>query len=161
MTVPEYNRCVERFSDNVYRFALKSLRNEELAKDIVQESFLKLWENRGAVIGGKEKSYLFTIAYRLIIDSVRHEKRYALEELMPNGVQHGEKAAHDTGEMLLRFLERLPPVQKNVVMLRDYEGYSYREIAEMTSLTEAQVKVYIFRARVTLKKNIGDINRIL
>ena len=68
MTVAEYEKCVQTLSDNLYRFALKSLRDEDQAKDIVQESFLRLWENREAVLDGKEKSYLFTIAYRLIID---------------------------------------------------------------------------------------------
>lgn len=73
MTVAEYDKCVHTLSDNLYRFALKSLRDEELAKDIVQESFLRLWENREAVLDGKEKSYLFTIAYRLIIDQARYK----------------------------------------------------------------------------------------
>ena len=80
MTVAEYDKCVHTLSDNLYRFALKSLRDEELAKDIVQESFLRLWENREAVLNGKEKSYLFTIAYRLIIDQVRYKKRYTGDE---------------------------------------------------------------------------------
>ena len=62
MTVAEYEKCVQTLSDNLYRFALKSLRDEDQAKDIVQESFLRLWENREAVLDGKEKSYLFTIA---------------------------------------------------------------------------------------------------
>ena len=61
MTVAEYEKCVQTLSDNLYRFALKSLRDEDQAKDIVQESFLRLWENREAVLDGKEKSYLFTI----------------------------------------------------------------------------------------------------
>ena len=65
MTVAEYDKCVSQYSDNLYRFALKSLRSDDEAKDIVQESFLRLWENREAVLSGKEKSYLFTVAYRL------------------------------------------------------------------------------------------------
>ena len=66
MTVAEYDKCVSQYSDNLYRFALKSLRSDDEAKDIVQESFLRLWENREAVLSGKEKSYLFTVAYRLV-----------------------------------------------------------------------------------------------
>lgn len=76
MTVAEYDKCVSQYSDNLYRFALKSLRSDDEAKDIVQESFLRLWENREAVLSGKEKSYLFTVAYRLIVDRVRMGKRY-------------------------------------------------------------------------------------
>ena len=162
MTVSDYDRCVGRYSDNLYRFALKSLRDSDLAKDIVQESFLRLWENRAAVIAGKEKSYLFTVAYRLIVDQVRFGKRYAGDEtLLGNRLSSGEKSYSDLSEVVQRYLDRLPARQKLLIMLRDYEGYSYREIAEMTSLSEAQVKVYIFRARVALKKSIGDINDIL
>ena len=60
MTVAEYEKCVQTLSDNLYRFALKSLRDEDQAKDIVQESFLRLWENREAVLDGKEKSRSLT-----------------------------------------------------------------------------------------------------
>ena len=162
MTVSEYDKCVRQYSDNLYRFILQSLRNDEQAKDIVQESFLRLWENREAVIEGKEKSYLFTIAYRLIVDHVRLEKRYTGDEtLLKNRHSPAEREYNNAREMLEHYLNELPPMQKSLILLRDYEGYSYREMAEMTHLTEAQVKVYIFRARVALKKNIGDINNIL
>ena len=162
MTVSDYDRCVERYSDNLYRFALKSLRDGEQAKDIVQESFLRLWENRGAVIAGKEKSYLFTVAYRLIVDHVRFGKRYAGgEALLEKRRSSAGEGYDDLSDVIGRYLDRLPSRQKLLIMLRDYEGYSYREIADMTSLSEAQVKVYIFRARVALKKSIGDLNDIL
>ncbi len=162
MTVSDYDRCVGRYSDNLYRFALKSLRDSEQAKDIVQESFLRLWENRAAVIEGKEKSYLFTVAYRLIVDHVRFGKRYAGgEALLERRRSSARDGYDDLSDVIGRCLDRLPPQQKLLIMLRDYEGYSYREIAGMTSLSEAQVKVYIFRARVALKKSIGDINDIL
>ena len=162
MTVSDYDRCVERYSYNLYRFALKSLRDGEQAKDIVQESFLRLWENRSAVIAGKEKSYLFTVAYRHIVDQVRFGKRYAGgEALLERRRSPSGGGYDDLSDVIGRYLDRLPSRQKLLIMLRDYEGYSYREIADMTSLSEAQVKVYIFRARVALKKSIGDLNDIL
>ena len=52
-------------------------------------------------------------------------------------------------------------MQKPLIMLSDNEGFSYREMAEMTRLSETQVKVYIFRARTALRWIIGDINNIL
>lgn len=162
MTVSDYDRCVRQLSDNLYRFVLKSLRDTEQAKDIVQESFLRLWENREAVVDGKEKSYLFTIAYRLVIDSVRAARHYAGdEESVANRPTSCDRPYEGVSEIVARYLDELPPIQKTLVMLRDYEGYSYREMAEMTSLSEAQVKTYIFRARVALKKSIGSLNNIL
>lgn len=162
MTISEYDRCVDLYSDNLYRFVLKSLRDEEQAKDVVQESFLRLWENREAVISGKEKGYLFTIAYRLIVDQIRMRRRYVGgEQMLVNRKSPQRGEFNNLSETIERYLDRLPPIQKTLIMLRDYEGYSYREMAEMTALSESQVKVYIFRARVALKKYIGDINDIL
>ena len=146
MTVAEYEKCVQTLSDNLYRFALKSLRDEDQAKDIVQESFLRLWENREAVLDGKEKSYLFTIAYRLIIDQVRHIRRYTTDDTLQHRPDEGNQ---------------LPEIQRTLILLRDYEGYSYQEMADMTSLSVAQVKVYIFRARMALKQQIGTIRNLL
>lgn len=162
MTVSDYDRCVRQFSDNLYRFVLKSLHDTEQAKDIVQESFLRLWENREAVIDGKEKSYLFTIAYRLVIDTVRAGRRYGGDEqIVLNHSTEQDASYNGLSEVLSRCLDELPPIQKTLVLLRDYEGYSYREMAEMTSLSEAQVKTYIFRARVALKQSIGNLSNVL
>ncbi len=162
MTASEYDACVAKYADNLYRFALKSLRDSDQAKDIVQESFLRLWENRQSVISGKEKSYLFTIAYRLIVDDVRFAKRYGSNDNLPAVADERARNGYDDlAEVVRRYVDRLPPRQKTLILLRDYEGYSYREIAEVTSLTEAQVKVYIFRARVALRKEIGDIANLL
>ena len=161
MTIAEYNGCVESFSDGVYRFVLKSLRDEEAARDIVQDSFLRLWENRGAVIEGKEKSYLFTIAYRLVIDHVRARGRYAGSDALKNKSSASDAGYNNLGEILSQALDSLNDMQRNLILLRDYEGYSYKEIGEMTGLTEPQVKVYIFRARNILKEKIGPISEII
>lgn len=161
MTVSEYDNCVSDYADNLYRFVLKSLRDTDVAKDVVQESFLRLWENREAVCTGKQKSYLFTIAYRLVIDNVRYDNRYSSNEVLGKMGNDCGGGYSNISEVLNEHLQRLPMIQKTLVMMRDYEGYSYREIAETTQLSEAQVKVYIFRARVALKKSIGNINNIL
>lgn len=161
MTVSEYETCVKNHSDNVFRFALKSLRDEEQAKDVVQESFLRLWENRESVLDGKEKSYLFTIAYRLIIDQVRHLKRYTADDLLQRRPDETQRGYNGAAEMVRHYVDKLPEVQRTLILLRDYEGYSYQEMADITSLSVAQVKVYIFRARVTLKEQLGEIRNLL
>ena len=149
------------YSDALYRFALKSLRNEDEAKDIVQESFLRLWENRETVLSGKEKSYLFTVGYRLIVDHVRFQKRYTSDEVLLRTQDGSPGEYSNLPEIVAKLIDELPPQQKTLIMMRDYEGYSYREMAEITSLTETQVKVYIFRARMALKNSIGKINNVL
>lgn len=161
MTTAEYDKCVDRYADSLYRFALKSLRDSDAAKDVVQESFLRLWERCEEVISGKEKSYLFTVGYHLIIDRTRHQTRFTADKTMFIAAASDK---HDRGhlrEVIDRCLEALPEIQRTLIMLRDYEGYPYDEIAGITGLSESQVKVYIFRARVTLKKKIGNIHDIL
>ena len=71
MTVSEYNDSVESYSDNLYRFVLKNIKDIDKAKDIVQDTFLKFWEKRDNVDVAKIKSYLFTTAYHTLIDVVR------------------------------------------------------------------------------------------
>lgn len=160
MTPKEYNIAVDEFSDNIFRFALKHLRNEMSAKDIVQETFTKVWVKHEEINVEKVKSYLFTTAYHAIIDWVKKEGR-------SGDIEHtNERSAddtinHDVKEVINEALEILPKIQKSVVLLRDYEGYNYAEIADITGLSESQVKVYIFRARKTLKEYIKRLDLVI
>ena len=157
MTVNDYNSCVNQHADAVYRFILKNIRDKEKARDLVQDSFEKLWMNVEHVAAGKAKSYLFTTAYHKMIDQTRQDKRMAAcDDGHTMSWSHSEQYS-DAMEKLNQGVTKLPSDQRSVLMLRDYEGYSYKEIAEITGLTEAQVKVYIYRARVFLKEYIGSI----
>lgn len=161
MTRIEYNQCVDNFSDDVYRFIFKASHNKELAEDIVQDSFLILWENVSWLDYAKSKSFLFTTAYRKMIDTFRREKKNAdIEQVNPLEYTHTEHYS-DLQQILEFALEKLPEIQKTVVLLRDYENYSYKEIAEITDLNESQVKVYIFRARNFMKEFIRKPDLVL
>ena len=162
MTVSEYNQCVENFADNLFRFILKNLRDEEQSRDIVQETFTKLWIKVEDVSFLKAKSYLFTTGYHTMIDWIRREKSNADFEKVPESSMGVSKdQSPDLQEILQEALSRLPEIQRSVIMLRDYEGYSYQEIGEITNLNESQVKVYIYRARVTLKEYLVSIDLVL
>lgn len=160
MTTKEYNKSVDLFSDNIYRFILKNLKDIQLSEDVVQETFMKFWEKKDTVHPEKVKSYLFTSAYRTMIDIIRKRKKLDVVEQV-SSTNYSKNDYSDLQEILHKALEKLPAVQKSVVMLRDYEGYSYAEIAEIVSLNESQVKVYIFRARKFLKEYIGNIEAVL
>ncbi len=161
MTINEYNRAVNDFSDRLYRFVLKSIRDVHKAEDIVQDSFEKLWKNVENVNAEKVKSYLFTTAYHTMIDIIRKEKRSAFSEDLNLKEESHENNYSDLSEILKEAVDRLPEIQRMVILLRDYEGYAYQEIGELTNLTESQVKVYIYRARVFLKKYIGRIEAVV
>ena len=160
MTQKEYNIAVDEWSDNIFRFALKHLKNEMSANDIVQETFTKVWINHEEINANKVKSYLFTTAYHCIVDWVKKEKRNGdIEQANENNTSQNHN--FDLQEVLGDALEKLPAIQKTVVLLRDYEGYNYAEIAEITDLTESQVKVYIFRARKGLKEYIKRLDLVI
>ena len=161
MTVEEYNCCVEDHSDGLYRFILKNIKDSEKAGDIVQDSFEKLWRKRGDVSFTKSKSYLFSTAYHTMIDGIRKDKRMDdFSKVKANTYSH-DKHYSDLQEILHTALERLPEIQKVVILLRDYEGYSYSEIGEITNLSESQVKVYIYRGRLSLKEYIGSLQAVI
>ncbi|MBN1985367.1 MAG: RNA polymerase sigma factor [Prolixibacteraceae bacterium] len=161
MTISEYNTSVDLYSDRLYRFVLKSIKDVHKAEDIVQDSYEKLWKNLENVDGNKVKSYLFTTAYHTMIDIIRKDKRSAYSEELKLTEQSHENNYSDLAEILKEAVEKLPEIQRMVLLLRDYEGYSYEEIGEMANLSESQVKVYIYRARVFLKKYIGNIEVVV
>ena len=161
MTVKEYNKAVDDYSDGVYRFILRNIRDKEKAHDVVQDSFEKLWIKHESITAGKVKSYLFSTAYHTMIDMIRKDNRMGkLGEDLYENLSH-ENQYSDLNEILHRAIKNLPEDQRSVIILRDYEGYSYNEIAEITGLSESQVKVYIYRGRIFLKKYIGSPEKVL
>lgn len=160
MTRREYNSCVDLHADGVYRFVLKNLGNEEDSKDIVQEVFVKLWEKAETVNFEKANSYIFSAAYRTMLDHIKKHKPLSTEVvnyLEPNHDSHYS----DVQEFLGVLLQLLPEKQKTAITLRDYEGYSYAEIAEIMAINESQVKVNIFRARKFLKNKIKSMDVLI
>jgi RNA polymerase sigma factor (sigma-70 family) len=161
MTVPEYNEAVDLHSDSIYRFALKNTKDEDKAKDIVQDAFEKLWIRIDSVSADKVKSYLFTTAYHSFIDGIRRESKLDnFDSIKSDEYSHNEQY-NDLHEVLNEAIAKLPENQRSVILLRDYEGYSYEEIAEITGLNESQVKVYIFRGRMFLKNYIGKLESVI
>ncbi|HVT85489.1 MAG TPA: RNA polymerase sigma factor [Chitinophagaceae bacterium] len=161
MTEREYNECVTTYADNVYRFILKNLRHEEDARDVVQTAFEKMWRNRDDVDASKSKSYLFTVAYHQMIDHIRKVKRIQLKEEFNDTTKVQDKPVHNLKKVLEEALDRLSETQRSLVLLKDYEGYSYEEIGKITGLNESQVKVYLHRARTQLKNYLVRLENVI
>ena len=155
MTDKAYNDCVDNFADGVYRFIVKNIRHTEDAQDIVQSAFEKLWVNRAQVLPEKAKSYLFTVAYHQMIDHIRKNNKMPLSE--DAAIPHQQIVQHNSElkQVLMQAVNELNPIQKSIVLLKDYEGYSYREIGEIMNLSDSQVKVYLHRARIILKNKLS------
>lgn len=161
MTEREYNECVTAYADNVYRFILKNLRHEEDARDVVQTAFEKMWRNREDVDAAKCKSYLFTVAYHQMIDHIRKVKRISLREEFSEETRVESQPVNNLKKILDEALERLSETQRSLVLLKDYEGYSYEEIGKIMNLNESQVKVYLHRARVQLKEYLVKVENVI
>lgn len=161
MTDRDYNECVNQYADNVFRFIVKNIRHVEDARDVVQCAYEKLWQKRNEVEIKGAKSYLFTIAYHEMIDHIRRNKRYTLPGIVPDDISHVNHGRAGSHRLLEEALGILNETQRSLVMLKDYEGYSYQEIGEITGLNESQVKVYLHRARLQLRDYIVNPKNVL
>ncbi|MES2558506.1 MAG: RNA polymerase sigma factor [Bacteroidota bacterium] len=161
MTVTEFNTCVDQYADNVYRFIVKNIRDTDKARDIVQDTYEKVWMKVTELDAAKVKSYLFTTAYNTMIDVIRREKFQGDFEQVNEIHYVTQNGFTDIKTVLNEALGKLPEIQRSVIVLRDYEGYSYEEIGAITNLNESQVKVYIYRARVFLKEYIGSLDSVI
>lgn len=162
MTEKEYNRCVDLYADGLYRFIVKNLKHEEDARDVVQNAFEILWKQHEGLLFEKAKPYLFTVGYRNMIDHLRKEKRVTLVESFKEEIKVNENVGgNDVKAVLMQALQRLNETQRSLVMLKDYEGYSYEEIGEITGLSASQVKVYLHRARLKMKAYLVKMENVL
>jgi RNA polymerase sigma-70 factor (ECF subfamily) len=120
-----------------------------------------MWINREQVDAARSRSFLFTVAYNQMIDNIRKNKRISLKEDFADSAGGSTRQQGNTKRILDEALSRLSETQRSLVMLKDYEGYSYAEIGEITGLNESQVKVYLHRARLFLRDYLVKIENVL
>ncbi len=155
----EYNEIVKNHSNSLFGFAVRFLRNKDDARDIVQDSFEKLWVNCEKVEVTKAKSWLFTCTYNAMVNySYRRQRMISVanNELPEQGIQYN--APFESQQVIDQAVSILPPLQKSIILLRDIEGYAYEEIGEILNLSPSQVKVYLFRARSKVKNQLKQLN---
>ncbi len=152
----EYNILVEKQSKNLFGFVFKYLRNSEDANDIVQDVFEKLWKNRKKIESSSAKAWMFRSGHNALINFAKKKSRtdYCGEHLPEVGRVDN---TFETKQIVDKVLETLPPLQKSIVLLRDLEGYNYQEIGEILKISESKVKVYLFRARKKMQKQLKNL----
>lgn len=160
MTTSEYNECVKRLADDLYRYAARLAKDQSMAQDIVQDVFEKIWKRKEEIRIDEARQYLFRTTYTTSMDYLRKMKtnqQHTAQQSASSDLAKGH-VRFELQDILHQALEKLSDIQRSLILLRDYEGYSYQEIGSITGLSESQVKVYIFRGRKALKSIIKQVN---
>ena len=154
MTAKEYNNCWGQWADDVMRFAVRVCDDRADCEDAVQEALAALWQHRDDVSLAKGKGYLISVTYRQLMRRFRRQRadlRYAAEATT---LTQQPDTGFEVKEAIGLALRALPEVQRACLQLRDVEGYAYHEIADTLGINDNQVQVYLFRARVTMRKQL-------
>ena len=150
--------------DKLFRLALRITLNREEAEDIVQDTLMRLWNQRDewSAIQNME-TYSMTICRNLSLDAIEKKERLniSLDETVhdrpdTSRTQDEELMKQQQLNTVMRIIGQLPEKQRTIMQLRDIEGKSYQEIADIMSINVSDVKVNLFRAR---QKVLGSVNK--
>ncbi len=159
MTKEEYTIFYKVNYHVIKSFIRKYIKDAYRAEDITQDAFSILWIERENV--NYKKAFLYKTAKNIMLNFINKEKKIEyLEDLNELNYYH-TKQYSDLEEILNNALNKLPESQRSVLLLKDYDGYLYKEIVVITSLNMAQVKFYIHCARASVKKYIGSIESVI
>jgi RNA polymerase sigma factor (sigma-70 family) len=162
MQVKEFNILVSRLKDKMYRIAYRVVKNEEEAQDVVQDTLVKIWKIREKLADIENvDAYCMMITRNIGIDKIRSRKmdttdiseQYDLQSSAPDPERLS--IVRDELRIVKAIIQELPENHRTVLELRDIEGHSYKEIAEMTGYNLDKVKVYLHRARLKLKEQLN------
>ena len=167
MNIEAFKNRVLPTKEKLYRFALRMLRNEDEAKDVVQEVMIKVWNRRDQMNSWQNiEAWCMQITKNHILDQIK-SSRYKLTDQMESGFDLGDHQsqtpekiieAKDTMKSISKMIDALPEKQKQVIQLRDIEGFSYKEIGDIMGVDLNQVKINLFRARKSVRENLININ---
>ena len=161
MSLQTFTNEVLPLKDKLYRFALRIVKDGPEAEDIVQEIMIKVWDKRQDWPKWSNiEAMCMTMTRNLAIDRTRSKHRKISD--LPEGYDAVEDSAtpeqaassKDMLNHITLIIDQLPEKQKSVIQLRDVEGYTYQEIADLLDIPLSQVKVNVHRARIFLKKEL-------
>lgn len=161
MLLEEFKKMVLPFQNKLYRFALRMLGTSAEAEDVVQEVFIKAWTKREKLVDYQNvEAWCMKVTKNMSLDVLKSKHRkFQLnkteQDVMASTVTPDRQVElADMQTYIHQIIDSLPEKQKQVVQLRDIEGYSYQEIAEMMEISLSQVKVNLFRARDKVRKQL-------
>ncbi len=166
MNLEAFQNRVMPAKNKLYRFALRFLGNEDEAKDVVQEVFIRVWNGREQMNEVQNwEAWCMRITKNLSLDRIRSLTRRQMQSLDEvfdirenNLTPHESTELDESMQSINSMIAALPEKQRQIIHLRDIEGYSYNEICEILELDMNQVKVNLFRARTTVREKLMRIN---
>lgn len=149
----------------LYRLALRITMNKEEAEDVVQDTLMKVWDRRDSWQSIESiEAFSMTICRNIAIDKTkrmsRNDESLDQKDIEPRASSMAtpdeRTEQKDMLDMVRRIVDSLPEKQKTCMQLRDFEGKTYKDIAQVLSITEEQVKVNIYRARQAVKQKFNE-----
>ena len=162
--VKSFDILFENYSSKLYRFSFSLLKNHEDSKEIVQETFFRVWDKRREIDSSKSfKSFLFTISYHLIIDQLRlklkdQEYRSFLKEYFKTEElrMNSEPDYETLNRQISAIVEELPAKRKQIFTMSREQDLSHKEIAAQLNITAKTVENQINLALKLIKSRLGD-----
>ena len=154
--------------NELFRLALRITLNRVEAEDVVQETMIKVWNRRDRWDElESNEAFCLTICRNIAVDKMRkmENQNQSLEDEHDAPDQsyasNPEEQAmqQDRIQLVHRLINNLPEKQRSVMQLRDFEGKSYKEIAQVLGISEEQVKINIFRARQTIRQKFIETEK--
>lgn len=172
-TIESYEILVKRYKDPLMNFVFRFVGNRDVCADIVQDTMIKFYLNKDSYKSfAKFSTWIYTIAGNLAKNELKRRKRRTILSLSSDDddktIQVEDKSfftpedAADSsikGDIIQKALLKVKLVYREVVILRDIQGFSYEEIAEMTELSIGTVKSRINRGRAKLQKLLKNVYR--
>lgn len=162
--VKSFDLLFEKYSEKLYRFSFSLLKNHEDSKEIVQETFFRVWDKRREIDSSKSfKSFLFTISYHLIIDQLRlklkdQEYRKFLKEFFKTDEVNVDSVTdYETlNRQISAVIEELPAKRKQIFTMSREQGLSHKEIAGQLNISVKTVENQINLALKLIKSRLGN-----
>jgi RNA polymerase sigma-70 factor, ECF subfamily len=167
--IDSFNQLVKRWERPIFALAYRTLGHEEDARDVTQETFLRAFRALAGFKGdAKFSSWLYRIALNLCRDWIRKERRTPVAAF-PEGLEVEQLGEHESAEsveelaaraelsrQVAKAMQHLPPEQRQAIILKEYHGLTFQEIADLMKCPLSTVKTRVYQGLSTLRRQLGD-----
>ncbi len=165
MSLEAFKTRVLPVKDKLFRYTLRILKNEEEAKDVVQETMIKVWNKRDEMHTYENmEAWCIRVARNLALDKLKSKHSKSIDIDNAYDLQSSSQSPYSSTEQndimssIHHFINQLPDLQKQVIQLRDIDGFSYQEISDILKQNINSVKVNLFRARKQVREQLIQVN---